>query len=89
MVVRALEGFQAERLRKDPRLEKAIQGWKEVEATVEGEHSHHCSAVAAATRGLLLLRCVLLLRLAFDGKQTDSAYKAGLGCARNRSHTWS
>jgi hypothetical protein len=67
IVVRALEGIQAERLRKDPRLEEAIQSWKEVEAKVEGEHSQHCSAVAAATlMGMLLLCCMVLLRLVFD-----------------------
>jgi hypothetical protein len=64
IVIRALEGMQEERVRKDPRLQAAITDWKKVQAKVDGEHSQHCSAIAAPTlMGLLLLCCMLLLWL--------------------------
>lgn len=63
IVVRALEGMQAERGRKDSRLEEGIQTWKQVEAQVAGEHSQHLQQQQQPSWACC---CVVLLRLAFD-----------------------
>lgn len=41
MVVRALEGMQAERSKEDTRLTEAIEAWKQVEDLVAGEIMQH------------------------------------------------